>query len=260
MERIKEILEPVRMAATHGERPEREKVEASATIRYPIKYTQTQVHVPPDSVLQHHRILSPGSDRHTLHAYKLLRTQVLQRMKANKWNSMAVLAGRSREGATLTAINLAISIALDPRHTVLLVDMNLRSPSIHDYFGYTPSVGVTDVMAGRAGVSDALFNPGIDSLAILPGVESIVHSAELLASQGMHDLITDLKSRYQGRVIIFDLPPLLEADDAIAFMPHFDAGLLVLSDGKSRRADILTVGELLGTKPLIGSVLNDKKS
>lgn len=260
MERIKEILEPVRMTAAHGERSEREKHEAPATIHYPIKYTQTQVHVPPDSVLQHHRILSPSSDRQTLQAYKLLRTQVLQRMKTNKWISMAVLAGRSGEGATLTAINLAISIALNPRHTVLLVDMNLRSPSIHHYFAYAPSVGVTDVMAGRASVSDALFNPGIDSLAILPGTESIVNSSELLASQCMHDLMTDLKSRYQGRVIIFDLPPLLEADDAIAFMPHFDAGLLVLSDGKSRSSDILTIGELLGSKPLIGSVLNDKKN
>lgn len=228
-----------------------------SNIQYPIRYSRTCVYQPALSLLKKNRILTDQSDSDVAYAYKLLRTQVLSKLEGTGYNSIAVLAGRSGDGATLTAINLAISIALDPRATVLLVDLNLRDPSIHRYFGYDPTVGVADVLAESARMEDALFNPDIEGLLVLPGCGRVLGSSELLATQAAGNLVRDIKSRYSSRIVIFDLPPLLEAEDAIVAMPFYDASVVVIRDSHSRNDDMLRMAELLKGRPIMGSVLNN---
>lgn len=224
---------------------------------HPIRYTRTAVFHPDPDVLRRNRVLTKNADQKVMRAYKLLRTQVLQKLQENDWNSLAVVTCRSNQGATLTAINLAISIAMDPRFTVLLVDMNLRSPAVHKYFGFEPSVGIADVTGAEVSLEDVLINPGIDGMLILPGAERIADSSEMLNSKKMMALVGEIKSKYRTRIIVFDLPGVLDADDAIAFLPYFDAGLLVLSERKTHNEDIERVLELISEKPMLGSVLND---
>lgn len=231
--------------------------DAQIEIQYPIRYTRTKVHDPLPSVLEQNRVIGASTNASISYAYKILRTQVVRKIQSNGWNSIAVLAARSGEGATLTAVNLAISIAMDPRHTVLLVDLNFKRPAVHRYFGYQPEVGIEDILLRNASLEKALFNPGVEGLLVLPCCGKISGSSELLNSKAMMNLIVDIKSRYHSRIVILDLPPLLEADDALACSAYFDAGLLVLSEGASLVDDLAQTAKLLDGKPLLGSVFNN---
>lgn len=244
-------FKPVRHNVSTG------SVSTGSSLQYPIHYETTQVHPVSSDWLQQHRILNEASDPAVLQAYKLLRTQVLKKLRDNHWNSMAVLSARSGQGSTLTAINLAISIAMEFRHTAMLVDFNLRRPGIHSYFNYEPVLGVSDYILHGTDIREMLFSPGVESLVVLPGREAFDHSSERLMSPDVQQLVAEIKQRYSSRIIIFDLPPVLEADDAVAFLDQFDAGLLVVEEGKTKKPDIAAVADLIGNKPLLGTVLNN---
>ncbi|NPU90921.1 MAG: CpsD/CapB family tyrosine-protein kinase [Gammaproteobacteria bacterium] len=231
--------------------------ERSTEIQYPIRYSRTQVHQPSAALLECNRILHEGSDKDVVYAYKMLRTQVLKKLRDNGWNSVGLIGARAQQGATLTAINLAMAIAMDPRHTALLVDLNLRNPAVHRYFGYEPALGVEDILLGSASVESVLFNPGVEGLLVLPARAPCLNSSELLSGPEMHRLILELKQRYASRIIVFDLPPVLEAEDSISFAEYYDAGLLVIADGITSRADIERTASLVGRKPMLGSVFNN---
>lgn len=233
-----------------------EQSQWELTNRDIIHYTQTRVYEPSATTLESNRILTDRSDPTVVHAYKLLRTKALRLLDERSWNSLAVLGGRSNDGATLSAINLAISLAMDPRHTVLLVDMNLRRPAIHRYFGYVPEFGITDVLAARCMLAEALVCPGLQGLSILCGSRAIRNSSEVLASRVIQKLMCDLKSRYSERIMVFDLPPILEAEDALVFEQYYDAGILVLREGVSQADELKQMADMLGDKPLLGTVFN----
>lgn len=231
-----------------GERPK---------VNYPIIYSHTHIHKAAADVLRKNRVLGGESEKDVINAYKLLRTQVLKKLIEHKWNSVGVLGAHKGDGSTLTAINLAICIALEFRHTVILVDFNLRDPSVHQYFDYEPEHGLSDFLTEGVPISDMLFTPNMESLVVLPGRQSLKDSSERLNSERVSNLVQEIKSRYPGRIVIFDLPPVLESDDAIAFMDHFDAGLLVVKDGVTKKTDISVMSELFGVKPMLGTVFND---
>ncbi len=268
MERIKQALEKARQergeapppgvspagAAMPGAGPARRSAAAAEPLS--VTYTQTRAFQPDNGVLRRNRVLAGTDDPSVLAAYKMLRTQVLQRMKEKGWKALAITSPGPGEGKTLTAVNLAISLAREVNHTVLLVDLDLRNPSVHEYFGYQPEKGVSDIVLRGADVSEALFNPGIERLVVLPGHEPLPHSSEVLSSPAMVALVNDLKHRYPSRMVLFDLPPLLSADDAVAFAPHVDAALLVLEEGKTTRDDATRAVSYLRNTELLGTVLN----
>ncbi|MCG8012053.1 MAG: CpsD/CapB family tyrosine-protein kinase, partial [Candidatus Thiodiazotropha weberae] len=157
---------------------------------------------------------------------------------------------------TLTAINLAISMAREVNHSVLLVDMDLRRPSVQDYFVDERLPGISEYLQNEKDLNEILFNPGLDRMVVLPGNKSIENSSEMLSSPKMVDLVTELKKRYPNRIVIFDLPPLLSCDDVIAFSPYIDALMLVVSEGETLKKDLVRSYELLSTRNIIGTVLN----
>jgi exopolysaccharide/PEP-CTERM locus tyrosine autokinase len=260
MERIRKALEQAnRDRAQHlGEgRP------ASTTTSTPhpdistgVRYTYTKTVEVPERTLLENRLIAavPGSEFKD--AYRMLRTRVLQSMRENNWSSVAVTGPASGCGKTLTAINLAISLAMEVTHTVLLVDLDLRKPSIHEYFGYTPETGLSDYLLYDVPINQILFSPGIDRLVVLPGREAIQNSSEMLRSPKMVALVNELKHRYPDRLVVFDLPPILAADDALAFAPYTDSMLLVAEAGGTSRDDLQKALEVLKSAPVIGTVLN----
>ena len=221
-----------------------------------VTYTMTRRIDMPAEALKKKRIVSGVENDATGAAYKLLRTQILQRMKSHGWNTLAVTSTAPGEGKTLTAINLAISIARDLNHTVLLVDADLRRPSISRYFGCSLKFGLYDYLVHEVALPEILFNPGIDRLVVLPGSNSVSNSSELLTSPKMVHLAEEMKGRYAGRIVIFDMPPLLVTDDVLAFAPHLDAALLVLQDGKTRKQGLMRALEMLQVVNVVGTVLN----
>jgi protein-tyrosine kinase len=204
------------------------------------------------------RILPPGGVLGvTGGAYKMLRTQVLRRLKEIGANTLAVLSASNGEGKTLSALNLAIAIAADPGHTALLVDLDLRNPSVHRRLGFEPELGIEDCVEKRRSLQDAMVKvAGYDRLTILPARERVEMSSELVATQRMADLVQELRARYVNRIIIFDLPPVLLADDALVFAPLVQAGLFVVAEGQTVRDDITRSMELLRELTIIGTVLN----
>jgi protein-tyrosine kinase len=214
--------------------------------------------VPVDPLrLESERILSAGARERQGLPYKMLRTQVLRRLDKLGVNSLAVVGTAADTGKTLTAINLAITVAADPERTALLVDLDLRKPSIHRRLGIDPTVGIDDCLRGSRPLAEALVRiDGYDRFAVLPARERSLDSSELLSSRRTHELIHEMRSRYRDRIVMFDLPPVLQADDALAFARHVQAVLVVVGEGKTRRDDLVRTLELLRDVPIIGTVLN----
>src|SRR5450759_2128217 len=213
------------------------------------------------SLLRANGVMPADASGPAAQAFKMLRTQVLQRMRQRNWNSLAVMSPAPDDGKTFTAINLAIAIAADTNYTALLVDFDLRRPSVHERFGIQPEVGVEQCLRGEAKVSDALINPqGYPKLMRLPAREPVSNSSDLLSSEGARQLIRDLKEHSPNRIVLFDLPPVLGTDDALAFAPQVDAALVVVGEERTRREDLLRCFEILRDVPIIGTVLNGSRS
>lgn len=221
-----------------------------------IEYTQTKNFNVLPAFLKKSRVISPKSDNDVANAYKILRTQILQRMKVKGINSLGVVSTQQGEGKTLTAINLAISLAQEVNHTVLLVDFDLKNPSVHEYLGCQPEFSISDYLLDSVSINEILFTPDIDGLVVLPGNKSFGNSSEVLSSPKVVNLVEELKARYPERIVIFDLPPILSSDDVLAFSPLIDTVLMVVEDGKAGRDDLLQSMDYLKNCDVIGSVLN----
>jgi Mrp family chromosome partitioning ATPase len=207
--------------------------------------------------LESERILAPGAAAPHSVPYKMLRTQVLRRLDKLGVNSLVVVGTTADTGKTLTAINLAITIAADRERTALLVDLDLRKPSVHRRFGIEATMGIDDCLRDAGNLQEAFVHPrGYDRLLLLPARERSLDSSELLSSRRTEELILEMRNRYRDRVVIFDLPPVLQADDALAFARHAQAALIVVGEGRTRRDDLVRTVELLTDVPIIGTVLN----
>lgn len=213
-----------------------------------------------ESWLEENRIVSHKTRCPEADTFKLLRTQVLQAMSKGGFRTLAITSPDYGDGKTTVAINLALSIALDLNQTVLLVDLDLRKPSLDSYLGVHASVGLTDVLAGQASVPDCLRRLSYERLSLLPAGSRIDNSSEALGSPQMADLADELKARYPDRLVIYDMPPILAQDDPLAFLPHADSILLVLRDGVTRTEDLKRALNILAPANLIGTVLNARES
>lgn len=218
---------------------------------------QTKKVVVDDEALESSRIVARLNRSANADIFRILRTKVLQSMTRSKMNTIAVTSPNYGDGKTTVAVNLALSLALDLKQTVLLVDLDLRSPSIHTVLGIDPQVGLSDYFVRDAAVPDCLVKPAFDRIVVLPISQPIDDSSEMLASPKMAKLAHELKSRYPDRIVIYDMPPLLSQDDTIAFLPHVDGVLLVVRDGKTQVDDIRQCMNTLGNANLLGTVLNN---
>lgn len=252
MDRIRKALDLARI--------ERDLPDMPAGVVQPktsISYTRTKVFTPPAGHLERNRIMNPLASDPGAAAYRMLRTQVLQRLDSHGWRSLAIFSPGADDGKTTTAINLAVSVASDRLHTVLLVDFDFRRPRLAACLGLTPEFGADDALTGRAPLEDCLYHPeGFDRLVVLPARSTLENSSEILAGPHSRELVAELRARYPERVIIFDLPPVLYADDALSFAPLVECGLVVASQGRTRRADLVRTMELLNNTPIVGTVLN----
>ena len=256
MDKIKKALERARNER-NGKYADSDDASTDAADVLTIEYTDTKSFSVSNTYLRDKRIVSSLEPSKFTTAVQMLRTQVLQRMKEENWTTLAITSA-DEAGQTLTAINLAISIAMELHYSVLLVDANLNNPNIHTYFNIKPQKGLSDYLSNNdVSLPELLIRcEQIDRLIVLPGGNAVSNSSELLASPKMGSLVDEIKNRYEKRIIIFDLPPLLNSSDALAFMPFIDAALLVVGDDKTNEKDLLTAVDLLSVTNVIGTVLN----
>jgi Mrp family chromosome partitioning ATPase len=189
-------------------------------------------------------------------AFDLLRTRLLQTLKARSWRCIAICAPSSDCGATFTAVNLALSLARVPSSRTLLMDLNFRAPGVASALGLAAEGDLPAFLAGNIPVEDALVRP-LDTLALGLNTVRDENAAEILHGRRCADVLDDMIRRTEVETVLFDLPPLLEFDDAAAFLPQVD-GVLLVSDGTRTTAAQLAACEsiLAGQVPLLGVLLN----
>lgn len=224
-----------------------------------INYTTTRtVAVDPED-LRRSRIIAGGWEAGSvlIEGYKVMRTHILQRTAEESHNTLMVTGALPAEGKTITAINLAIILSQELNHTVLLVDADLRSPSVTQYFGLGDQPGIVDYLTAGVPISELLIHPqGLGKLVILPAGRPMPQAAELLNSPVMRELVQEVKHFYTNRYVIFDLPPLLVYADALAFAPLVDGIIVVVEAGRTPKESILRCQEMLKKFKLLGFVLN----
>lgn len=221
-----------------------------------INYSQTSVVELNPAHLEHHRIVAYNKNSTMAWVFDLLRTQVLQKMEEHGWRTLAITSPTPEAGKTVVAINLAMSIAQHTTKTAMLVDFDLRRPKVGDYLGLPMEKSLNDYFDGKAELQDVLVNPSLPRFVVVPTKDHVQHSAELLSSPKVDGLIKDLRERYESRIVIFDLPPILNADDAIAVLPKIDCVLMVVGNGMSTEQEIEDSLRHLPEANLIGTVLN----
>ena len=207
--------------------------------------------------LRERRIITGDEGDESSQAYKVLRTRVWHQMRTNGWQSLGVTSANPGEGKSLTAINLAINLAMmEIGRKIILVDLDMRRPSLCSYLGISPEYGVSDYLVGGVPLHKVMVDIGIERFVLIPGTASLANSSEILSSPRMARLMQELRSLFPSRIIIFDLPPVLATDDVLAMASHMNAFLLVIEEGKTLSKDLTKVVELLKDANLVGTVLN----
>lgn len=158
--------------------------------------------------------------------------------RVNHGNLIMMTSAMPGEGKSFTSINLAMSIASELDHTVMLVDADVARPSVLKKLGLGEAPGLLDLLEGKAEMSDVLMRTNIDKLTILPSGRPHPRSTELLASDAMRDLLSDMASRYPDRIIIFDSPPLLLTTESRVLATQMGQVVLVVHAGKTLQADV----------------------
>jgi non-specific protein-tyrosine kinase len=245
----KAVDEPV--SAQHGEHAKR----SGSTWKAPVYADSKAVSIDLNTAVKNHCV-ALSSDFVEGDYYKVLRTQLRHIGKKKDWNTIMVTSVSPGEGKTVTAINLSATFAREYSQTVLLVDADLRMQSIHRYLGYPSQVGLLDYLEEKASMADIITWPGIEKFTVISGGRVIEESSELMGSPRMQDLVADLKSRYDDRYVIFDVPPVLGGADALAFAPLVDCIILVVGAGVTRQQDLKKALELLPQEKIAGFVLN----
>ncbi|MBI5891290.1 MAG: CpsD/CapB family tyrosine-protein kinase [Nitrosomonadales bacterium] len=225
-----------------------------------IRYEYTRVVKPRMEHWVQNRIVAFDKNAPQSMSFDLLRTHVLQKMEENGWRTLAITSPTKEAGKTVVAINLAMSIAQQTNRTAMLVDFDLRRPRVGAYLGIPMEISLNDFLEGTAELRDVLVNPDMPRLVVLPTKSPVKNSAETLSSRKIVDLVKDLRERYKSRIVIFDLPPVLVADDAIALLPQIDCVLMVVANGMSTRQEIEDSIRLIPKASLIGTVLNKAES
>ncbi len=193
--------------------------------------------------------------------YRKMRARIISTTKPHSGsdfkNSLIVASADVGEGKTVTAINFAITMAQEMDHTVLLVDADLRKPSIHTCLGMKAERGLSEYLCGKAQLSEVLINTGIGKLVFLPAGSPPPNPSELLSSKRMKDLVQELKSRYHDRYIIFDSSPVLVAADTISLTSHVDGVILVVQAARTSESDVKKAMGLIKNVHILGVVYNN---
>lgn len=209
-----------------------------------------------ENTAEENRIICAPRYEKEMTSYKILRTRVMQRMRSNNWNRLAVTACGPSEGKTVTAINLAISLSRQENQNVVLIDLDLVRPTVCRYLGIKPDVGLAEYFSGEVSLEEIWISPGIEGLLVLASATPIENSSETLRSAKMLELLETVAAKKSSSLIIFDMPPLMRSDDVLAFGPLVDAVLFVVASGKTSRAELGKAKELLQEFNLIGTALN----
>jgi protein-tyrosine kinase len=189
--------------------------------------------------------------------YRKFKSIILQLTKKDGFkNSLMITSSIGSEGKSLTALNLAISLAQEYDHTVLLVDADLRNPSICQYLGLEPKAGLVNCLMDNLDFREALVNPGLGSLSILPAGKRVLNPVELFSSQRMKDVLADIKHCFADGFIVFDTPPVLPFADPRILGSMVDGVIFVVKEAGASEHNIAEALAIMSDTNVLGLVYN----
>ena len=176
-------------------------------------------------------------------------------------NLIMITSALPGEGKTFTAVNLAMSIAMELDHTVMLVDADVARSTLMKVLGLAPARGLLDVLVDESiDLSQVLLRTNIEKLTILPSGTPHPRATELLASAAMLRLLEDMANRYADRIIIFDSPPVMVTTEARALASHMGQVVVVVKAEGTARADVMHALATLEACPVRLMLLNQARS
>lgn len=209
-------------------------------------------------------LLIPGRERSSLEEeFRIIKRPLLENVKGHgaakpvRANLIMVTSSLPGEGKTQTAINLAISMAMELDHTVLLVEADVVKPSALSRLGVPSDKGLMDLLAdSELDVADVMLKTNIPKLTLLPAGTSQARSTELLGSATMDALLDELATKYSDRIVVFDSPPLLPSTEARVMSAHMGQVVMVVEAGKTPLNAIKQSFATLEEHPVVLSMLN----
>jgi protein-tyrosine kinase len=188
--------------------------------------------------------------------FDVMRTKLLLQMRTNQWRRLAITSPTNDCGKTTVAANLALCLARQAEIRVMLVDLDLRRPALLAALGISHDLDIARILSGR-GAPEAQFLRIGANLAVTGNSRAADRSAELLQGVQAAEVLDRIEAQFAPDVMIFDMPPMLMADDTIGFLDQVDCALLVGAAEQSTREEIQKcAGELEARSNSLGVVLN----
>ena len=199
--------------------------------------------------------------------FRVIKRPLLANVSSNKApairnaNLIMVTSALPGEGKSFTALNLAMSIAMERERTVLLVDADVARPSLPKLMGLKEQKGILDILEDRSlQLSDVLLRTNVDKLNLLMAGTAHPHATELLASEAMARLLNEMSQRYADRIIIFDSPPLLMTTEARVLATHMGQIVFVVQAEESLQSAVKEALATIEACPNKSIVLNQARN
>lgn len=188
--------------------------------------------------------------------FDILRTKALLQMRQNGWKRLAITSPMPGSGKTTVACNLALGMGRQRDLRSMLLDLDLRDPSVHDFFETTPPHGIGEVLTGRVPFSAQALRYG-NNVAVSMGASPDLDPTRLLLAEETAEVLDAIEATYKPDLMIFDLPSVLVNDDTRAFLKNADCALIVIRAEETRHAQFDTCErEIAEHTNVLGVVLN----
>lgn len=192
--------------------------------------------------------------------FKILRTNILFPNSGKPPRSILITSALPGEGKSFIASNLAVSLAQNIDEYVLLIDCDIRNPTIHSTFGFVEVSGLSEYLSDKIPINNLLLKTKLKKLSILPAGKPPKNPSELLSSLQMLDLIKEVRERYSDRYIILDSPPPQLTAETNAIASQVDGIILVIKYGSTPRKMVTKMVEEMKKDKIIGIIINYSNS
>lgn len=198
------------------------------------------------------------SDPHSLEAehFKMLKAQILYPREGKVAKTIMVTSSYPGEGKTYVSANLAVSIAQGINEHVLLIDCDLRNPTVHKMLGYSNNEGLHEYLTGEKQLPDLIIRSGIEKLSLLCAGGPARNASELLSSSKMKTFLQEVRDRYQDRFVVIDATPTQVTSEPNVLANMVDGIVFVVMAERAPRASVKKSIELMGRDKTLGVVFN----
>ncbi|MCO5062897.1 MAG: P-loop NTPase [Rhizobiaceae bacterium] len=220
------------------------------------QWTNLPSWAPDQRLLKQNRVVTLDHSDPARGSFDMLRTKILQEMRQNGWKTIGITSPTAACGKSTVSANLAFSLSHQTDCRSVLIDLDLRRPSIGKTMGMTQTPSIEDFLTGNAGINDTFVRFG-SNLAIAANSRPVTHASELLQGAAAKSALASMQSRLAPDVVLYDLPPMLAFDDVLAFAPSVDCALIITAAEMTTGAEVdLCEYELSQRTKVLGVVLN----